>query len=58
MFMKKNFLYTLFLASGSLLWVGCSEDDLSKNYDINLPVASVYEVSEAQPYVDEDIMLK
>lgn len=56
--MKKKFLYALFLASGSLMWTGCSEDELSKGYDIDFPVAMVYEVSDNQPYVDEDIMLK
>lgn len=55
--MNNRILYTLILATGSLLLNSCHDDDFSENYDINLPVATVESVDNLQPFVDKEIVL-
>lgn len=47
----------IFLSSIGLCAVSCSEDDFSKDYDIQLPAAIITEVSDEQPVVDKEITL-
>lgn len=51
-------LYTILLTATALMWGGCSEDDFSKDYDIEFPVATITEASDLIPFVDDEIILK
>lgn len=55
--MKNKILYSILFAAAGL-FAGCSEDEFSKDYDIDLPVAKITEVSDAEPFVDDEITLK
>ncbi len=53
--MNKKTLYTLFLASTTLLWSGCHDDDYSVDYDLTLPVAKIITASDTEPFVGKNI---
>lgn len=55
--MKNNILYPLLLLTGVLCWTGCSEEDFSKDYDIDFPVARIIEASDVVPFVEDEITL-
>ena len=55
--MKNKILYTALLASTALFMNSCSEDDFSKDYDIDLPVARIHDVSDKTPFIEEEIVL-
>lgn len=55
--MKNKISNILLLSIATLFWSSCSEDEYSKDYDINFPAAKVVETSDNQPFVDEEITL-
>lgn len=56
--MKNKILNGILCTVTGLLVSSCCEDDFSKDYDINLPIAKITEVSDANPFVDDEITIK
>ncbi len=57
MIMKKQSLYILLATFFCVVMNSCKDDDYSETYDINFPVASLTSVSDAAPFVDDEITI-
>ena len=55
--MKNNILYTVLFSTAGLLWTSCTENDFSKDYDIEFPVATLSSISKNNPYIEDVITL-
>ena len=56
--MKNKILYTFLISTASLLWSSCcDEDDFSKDYDINFPVATIETASAETPFIETVVTL-
>ncbi len=53
--MKNKIIYTLLLTISYFLWNSCSNE--TSVYDIDFPVAKILNISDDQPFVDEEITI-
>lgn len=54
----KNYIYTFILGFSVLMtspFIGCKEDDFSKDYDINLPVSKITDFDPKTEFVDKNV---
>lgn len=57
--MNKNIIQLAMVAAFSLLTYSCVEESIfGENYDVNLPAATISEISDIDPFVGDQIVLK